>query len=68
MVYEVVDAYSEVLLGYYISDHENFEAQYNAYRMAVQVSGHKPYEIVHDNQGGHKRLEEGKGKERAGFL
>ena len=68
MVYEVVDAYSEVLLGYYISDHENFEAQYNAYRMAVQVSGHKPYEIVHDNQGGHKRLEKDKGTKGLGFF
>ena len=38
MVYEVIDAYSEVLLGYYISDTENFEAQYNAYRMAIQNS------------------------------
>ena len=68
MVYEVVDAYSEVLLGYHISDHENFEAQYNAYRMAVQVSGHKPYEIVHDNQGGHKRLEKEKGTHEPGFF
>ena len=57
MVYEVMDAYSEVLLGYYISDSENYEAQYHAYRMAIQVSGHKPYEIVYDNQGGHKKLE-----------
>lgn len=56
-VYEVVDAYSEVLLGFFISDHEDYEAQYNAYRMAIQTSGHKPYEIVHDNQGGHKKLE-----------
>lgn len=68
MVYEVVDAYSEVLLGYHISDHENFEAQYNAYRMAIQVSGHKPYEIVHDNQGGHKRLEKEKGSKEQGFF
>lgn len=57
-VYEVIDAYSEVLLGYYISDHEDFEAQYHAYRMAIQVSGHKPYEIVHDNQGGHKKIKD----------
>ena len=54
-VYEVIDAYSEVFLGYHISDSEDYEAQYNAYRMAVQVSGHKPYELVHDNQGGHKK-------------
>lgn len=56
-VYEVIDAMSEVLLGYHISDSEDYEAQYHAYRMAIQTSGHKPYEIVHDNQGGHKRLE-----------
>lgn len=68
MVYEVVDAYSEVLLGYHISDHESFEAQYNAYRMAIQVSGHKPYEIVHDNQGGHKRLEKEKETKEPGFF
>lgn len=58
-VYEVMDAYSETLLGYHISDTEDYEAQYHAYRMAIQVSQHKPYELVHDNQGGHKRLESG---------
>lgn len=56
-VYEVIDAYSEMLLGYYISDSENYEAQYNAFRMAIQISGCKPYEVVNDNQGGHKKLE-----------
>lgn len=55
-VYEVMDAYSEVLLGYYISETEDYEAQYHAYRMAVQTAGHKPYELVCDNQGGHKKL------------
>lgn len=54
-VYEVVDAYSEVLLGYYISEKENYISQYHAFRMAIQVSGHKPYELVCDNQGGHKK-------------
>lgn len=58
-VYEVIDAMSEVLLGYHISDTEDYEAQYHAYRMAIQTSGHKPYEIVHDNQGGHKKLQSG---------
>ena len=56
LVYEVIDAMSEVMLGYWISDSEDYEAQYHAFRMAVQTSGHKPYEIVHDNQGGHKKL------------
>lgn len=56
-VYEVIDAATEVLLGFSISDTEDYEAQYMAYRMAIQVSGHKPYEIVHDNQGGHMKLQ-----------
>lgn len=55
--YEVIDAATEVLLGYHISDSEDHEAQYHAYRMAIQTSGHKPFEIVHDNQGGHKKLQ-----------
>ena len=55
-VYVVIDAMSEVMLGWHISDSEDYEAQYLAYRMAIQTSKHKPYEIVHDNQGGHKKL------------
>ena len=55
-VYEVVDVYSECLLGYWISDSEDFEAQYMAFRSAVQFAGHKPNEIRYDNQGGHKKL------------
>jgi len=56
-VYEVMDVYSECMLGYYISDTEDYEAQYNAYKMAIKTSGYKPYEIKYDNQGGHKKLE-----------
>ena len=55
-VYEVIDAYSEVLLGYHISESEDYEAQYNAIRMAIQVSDCRPFEFVHDNQGGHKKI------------
>lgn len=55
--YEVMDAFSETFLGYYISDSENYEAQYNSFRMAIQTAGCHPYEIVTDNQGGHKKLE-----------
>lgn len=58
-VYEVMDVYSEVLLGYHISNSEDFEAQYFAYRMAMQKAGHKPSEIRYDNQGGHKKLASG---------
>ena len=56
-VYEVMDAYSEVLLGYHISKSEDFEAQYAAYKMAAQFAGHRPYQLGFDNQGGHKKLE-----------
>ena len=56
-VYEVIDAHSEVLLGYHISDSENYDAQYRSFRMAVETAGHRPFEIVTDNQGGHKKLE-----------
>ena len=55
-VYEVMDACTEVFLGYYIGDGENFYTQYMAYRMALQQWKVKPYEIVTDNQGGHKKL------------
>lgn len=58
-VYEVMDSYSEVLLGFCISDKEDFKAQYAAYKMALQTSGYKPYQITFDNQGGHKKLENG---------
>lgn len=53
-VYEVVDAYSEMLLGYSVSASENFDAQFAAFRMAIETAGHKPYEIVTDNQGGQR--------------
>lgn len=51
-VYEVADAFSDTLLGCAIGTHETFDLQYNAFRMAIETSGHKPYEIVYDNQGG----------------
>lgn len=56
-VYEVMDAYSEVFLGYDIAPNEKFDNQYRAFRMAVEFAGVRPYEIVNDNQGGHKKLE-----------
>lgn len=58
-VYEVMDVYSEVLLGYHISKSEDFTAQFSAFKMAVQFAGHKPYEARYDNQGGHKKLQNG---------
>jgi hypothetical protein len=58
-VYEVMDAYSECFLGFHVSKSEDYEAQFMAYKMAIQVSGHKPYEIKFDNQGGHGKLQTG---------
>ncbi|ADX66866.1 hypothetical protein [Weeksella virosa] len=56
-VYEVMDAFSEVFLGFNVSkDTERFEDQYKAYKMAIQKAGHRPFEIKFDNQGGHKKL------------
>lgn len=58
-VYEVMDAYSEVFLGYHISKTEDYQAQFAAYKMAVKISEHKPYQIGFDGQGGHKKLKAG---------
>ena len=55
-VYEVIDEYSECLLGFAISKNEDFAVQYKAYRMALNFSGQKPYQITIDNQGGPKKL------------
>lgn len=57
MVYEVIDAYSEMFLGFCISNTENAEMQRKAFRMAVETAGHRPFEIVTDNQGGQKTEE-----------
>lgn len=59
-VYEVMDAYSEVLLGYHISETENYEAQFYALKMSCSVSGRRPYELKFDGQGGHSKLKAGK--------
>lgn len=58
-VYEVMDAFSEVFLGYHISKTENYEAQYFAYKMAAETAEHRPYEIKFDGQGGHSKLKAG---------
>lgn len=67
-VYEVMDAFSEVFLGYHISTTENYEAQYHAFKMAATISEHRPYEMRFDNQGGHKKLEAGDLFSRLGRL
>lgn len=56
-VYEVMDVYSEVMIGYAFCQTENYQAQRSAFKMALQTSGQKPYQVSFDNQGGHKRME-----------
>lgn len=56
-VFEVVDAYSETLLGYDIATEENFMSMYRAYRMAIETTGHMPYELAFDGQGGTARAD-----------
>lgn len=55
--YLVVDAYSEVILGWDIDRTENFVTQYKAAKMALQTAGHKPNQWIYDGQGGHVKKE-----------
>lgn len=56
-VYEVMDVYSERFIGYAFCKNEDYRAQRAAFKMALQTSGQKPYQVSFDNQGGHKKLE-----------
>lgn len=56
-VYEVMDVYSEMFIGYAFCKNEDYEAQRAAFKMALQTAGEKPYQVSFDNQGGHKKLE-----------
>ena len=58
-VYEVMDAYSEVFLGYAVAKTESYQVQFDAFKMAIQTAMHRPYEVRIDNQGGHKKLKHG---------
>src|SRR5690606_30414912 len=56
IVYEVMDAYSEVLLGFCIGESENFTLMYHSFKSALQFSQYKPFQLVYDNGSGHKKL------------
>jgi len=54
-MYFVVDVHSEMILGYDFSNSsEDFTVQQRAFKRALKKSGHKPYQVLYDNQGGHK--------------
>lgn len=58
--YMVMDAKSRKFLGWSTKagiNKENFAMQLEAYRMAIRNSGAKPYQLLFDNQGGHKMTE-----------
>ena len=48
----VVDAYSEVFIGFYICKSETLLSTYEAIRSAAEFTGCLPYELVTDNQSG----------------
>lgn len=56
-VYEVMDVYSEVFVGYAFCETENYAAQREAFRRALLFAGEKPFQVTFDNQGGHKKME-----------
>lgn len=58
--YAVLDVTSNKFLGWDTAEginKENFRMQLNGYRMAVRNANAKPYQLLHDNQGGHKKTE-----------
>lgn len=55
--YMVMDSRSRKFLGWSMRkgiNKENFEMQLKAYRMAIRNAQAKPYQVLFDNQGGHK--------------
>ncbi len=54
-VYEVMDAYSETLLGYDIAPQPEFRLPVSCLPHGRGSFRGRPYEIVTDNQGGHKK-------------
>ena len=56
-VYEILDVYSEVFVGYEFCKTENFEAQRAAFKRAFEFTKEKPYQLSFDNQGGHKKMD-----------
>lgn len=56
-IYWIIDAYSEMVIGWHVSKTENYDAQIKATQMAVRNAMAKPHEWRYDNQGGHKKSE-----------
>lgn len=57
-MYVVMDVYSEMILGWRLGEREDFKVQSAAIKGAVKVSGHKPLQLLYDNQSGHKKADQ----------
>lgn len=55
-VYMVMCVATEMFLGWEYGK-ESYAVQRRAYKMALERAGERPYDILTDNQGGHKKLE-----------
>lgn len=53
-VYVVMDVYSEAIIGHSVAAKEEFDMQSMAIKAAVKLAGHKPLQLLYDNQSGHK--------------
>lgn len=50
----VMDAHSEMIIGWHLSKTENHIDHYRAFKSAVDTAGVKPAQISYDNQSAHK--------------
>lgn len=53
-IYVVIDDYSEVILGYDLSNTEDSESIFRSVKKALRFSMNRPEQLLYDNQGGHK--------------
>ncbi|MCX8483461.1 MAG: hypothetical protein ORN50_07755, partial [Crocinitomicaceae bacterium] len=50
----VFDVFSEMIIGYSLSETENHVDHFTALKSAINFSQAKPYKLTYDNQSGHK--------------
>lgn len=50
----VFDVYSEMIIGYSISETENHVDHFTALKSALNLTQTRPYKLTYDNQSGHK--------------
>lgn len=50
----VFDVYSEMIIGYSLSETEDHTDHFKALKAAVNFTGKRPYKLTYDNQSGHK--------------